>query len=197
MNEEEGPDWPEIPKFRSLDREFHSLELDGPFTNCMICNAELSDFRVNYCIERIFSGTEPIVEYAMCMACQLELSSELSHESTAAIQKFFSGVDFHARVERLRPHVSNVEQDLAPWLDECLITGKKRSECRTYQIVCQCDGNSMQVGVTPFMLSDDAVAQATEVLSKQTRDRMGDFMGDHFGMPPEFCETPDFFPVLI
>lgn len=196
MNEEK-PDWPDIPEFCSVDRQFHSLELDGPFTNCMVCNVELSDFRVNYFIERIFSGTEPIVEYAMCLPCQMQLSSELSEESTTAIQKFFAGVDFQARIDRLRSHVNSGEQNLAPWLDECLVTGKKRSECRTYQIVCQCEGPDMQVGVTPFMLSDDAVAQATKVLSKQTRDRMGDFMGDHFGMPPEFCETPDFFPVLI
>ena len=55
----------------------------------------------------------------------------------------------------------------------------------------------LELSVTPFMLSEAAVEQIMKGISKTTRDRMGDFMGEHFGMPPEFCQQPDFFPILV
>jgi hypothetical protein len=34
-------------------------------------------------------------------------------------------------------------------------------------------------------------------LSEQTRGWMRDFVSDNFGMPPEFCDSPDMLPLLI
>ena len=192
-NEEEH--WPLLPGYRPISREFHSLELDGPFQHCMICNAVLADDEVEYLVERIFRGTEPIVEYAMCTVCQQEMCSELSEESQEQIRQVFERVDYEARIDRLRESLG--EDSVAPWLDRCILTGKRREECRGYQIIGQFRGAQMCLSITPFMLSDQAVEEIMKVISKKTRDRLEGFMGDHFGMPPEFCEHPDFFPVLI
>jgi hypothetical protein len=192
---EDKPDyWPMVPGYRSIPREFHSL-LEGPFAKCMLCEEELAQPARRYFVERIFRGEEPIVEYAMCLNCQECMSSELSEDSQRNIQQFFEQVDYESRVERLRAHVKDV--GVEAWIDTCLVTGKRREECRGYQIVGLCQGAELELSIAPFMLSDEAVEEVMKVISKQTRERLDDFMGDHFGMPPEFCERPDFFPVLI
>lgn len=187
--------WPLIPRFRPIPTHFHSLEFEGPFTVCMICNGDLNDFRRQYCIERIFHGTEPIVEYAMCLDCQQNMTSELSAGSLQSLEQFFSALDHEGRIERLRKRLD--EHSIDQWIDECLITGKRRVDCRGYQIMGLFQGPELHLGITPFMFSAEGAAQLTAVLSKQTRERLHDFMGDQFGMPPEFCERPDFFPVLL
>ena len=59
---------------------FHSLELGGPFRECLICEGNLldCDSPKRYMIERIFRGTEPILEYAMCQACHHDMSQQIS-----------------------------------------------------------------------------------------------------------------------
>lgn len=189
---DESDDW---PRFCPVPSEFHSLQFDGPFTACMLCDGELTSGDRHYFIERVFRGTEPIVEYAMCLACQMEMSNEISEESQASIQDFFAQVDHYPRLRRLEDRFD--AEGIGAWLDECLVTGKKRAECQGYQIVALCQGSQLELAVTPFLLSDEAVEQLIGLISKKTRDRLDDFTGEHFGMPPEFCEKPDFFPILI
>ena len=45
-------------------------------------------------------------------------------------------------------------------------------------------------------ISAEATEQIAKRLSKQTRDRLDDFM-DNFTMPPEFAADPDFAPILF
>lgn len=191
--------WPMVPRLVTVDPQFHSLELDGPFTHCKVCETELVASNREYFVERIFRGTEPIVEYAMCLECQRQLSSELSEESMQAIQRVFGEIDFDRRSEDIRDHLvdGSDSQSIAPWLDRCLLTGKRRDACNAYQIGTLCLGAKMQLSVLPFMLSDEAVELIVGVISRRTRDKLEEFMGDRFGMPPEFCESPDFFPIPL
>lgn len=204
--------WPFMTLSCEIPREFHSLA-DGPFTRCMVCDADLIEGDVRYLVERIFRGSEPIVEYAMCVACQEGMCSELSQESLQAIQEYYQQVDFDARVDRLRNHLAAttdpsdvaaafqdsavLDVDVSPWLDSCLVTGKPRSECHGHQVIALCQGQRLELSVVPIMISNEAIEGLLKVISKKTRDRLDDFMGENFGMPPEFCEQPDMFPVLL
>ena len=186
--------WPFTPLLRPVSKIFHSLELDGPFRKCLKCDGDLHKPGIKYSVERIFCREEPIIEYAMCDRCQLAMSSELSESSLAAIQEIFRSVDDEARMNELASHLDG--DDINPWIDKCYITGKARSECRSYQIVGRFEAAEIELQMLPIMLSDDAVEMITERLSKQTRDQFDDFM-DNFTMPPEFSAEPDFTPLLI
>lgn len=188
-------EWPFAAELAPIPPEFHSLQLDGPFQRCVGCDAELLSGDEPYLIERVFRGSEPIIEYAMCMNCQLRMRSELSLQSVRSVDRFLAELDYHPRIERLQQlgHTANV----TAWLDECLVTGKNRADCREYQIFALCRGSQMAVGNLPGMLSGEAVERITELLSQKTRDRLDDFVGENFGMPPEFCESPNFTPLLV
>ena len=187
--------WPQMPNIQQIPSEFHSLELDGPFEKCLLCHRDLFEDECEYFVERIFQGTEPIVEYAMCMGCHAQMRSELSVESMQAIDKWLSEVDHEPRLLHL--FRQRQAETIDPWLDRCIITGKRRDDCRNYQIIGMFRGPSLVLGHLPCMISSDALKIVNGLLSKQTRDRMDDFTGENFGMPPEFCEHPDFSPLLL
>ena len=64
--------------------------------------------------------------------------------------------------------------------------------------MAMCQGDELLVGVgSPMMISGVAMRQIAELLSEQTRGWMDDFVGDNFGMPPEFCDNPDLMPLFI
>ena len=210
MNSDYSHLWPLVPKHCPIPAEFHSLELDGPFQKCLICHTELVSCG-QYFVERVFRGTEPILEYAICGPCQTEMTSELSRDSLARMEEFFASIDTESRVNRLRgllPATGEYEglddwdsdskiSDVEPWFAECLVTKKKRSQCRGYQLIGSFSGNQLELGHAPFMLSSDVTEELSSLMSKTTRDRMGDFIGTYFGMPPEFQDNPSFWPALV
>lgn len=187
--------WPFLPRWCRIPELFHSLEKEGPFLRCTGCDADLQDSSRRYVIERIFRGKEPIVEYAMCTECQDGICEELSVESMERVQAMFREVNHDGRLERLRSQLDSDRVD--EWIGECILTGKPLSDCHGYQIIALCQGNRIELGAAPLMISDEGIEQIMQVLSKKTRDRLDDFLGDTFGMPPEFCQQPDFFPVIV
>lgn len=187
--------WPIQPRLVPIPKAFHSLELDGPFQTCLQCGGDLLTAE-RYLIERVFKGTEPIVEYAMCSSCVDDASSELSAESLRNVREhFLRNLDVHSRVERLRPLLE--QDDVAPWLNQCLFTGTPDSDCRERQICGWFEGDRLRLDYAPFMLSGLAVEEIADQLSEQTRGWMQDFVGDNFGLPSEFIDNPDLLPFLI
>ena len=185
--------WQFFTRFVPIPPIFHSLLKDGPFTHCLDCNKELIEADESYVIERVFRGTEPIVEYAMCFDCREKLCSELSRESLQRIEAHFEErVVLEDRVDLM---MRESAEDVGQWIDACLVTKQKRADCQEYQIMAACKGNRLALGPTPFMISGAAAEEVSKLLSKQTRERLGDFTETHFGMPPEFCDSPQ--PVLF
>jgi hypothetical protein len=186
--------WPFISKLAPIPPIFHSLLKDGMFTHCLDCDRELLESHTDYMIERVFRGTEPIMEYAMCLKCREQLSRELSVESGQRIEAFVQErVVFEDRIEKMW---QSEGVDAERWIDECLISKERRSECSEYQIVAACRGANLFVGPLPIMISGKAAREIGKLLSKKTRDRLGEFSSTHFGMPPEFCDNPN-TPILF
>ena len=198
MNDfEESFEWyPPLMREVPIPPIFHSLQAGGPFERCLICETELLAEGVAYSIEIVYRQREPIIEMAICDPCRGNLSSELSEESTQAIERYVSQrVDFFDR-QRTMATVSE-EQGIDPWLDHCLATGQARGDCAEWQICGMFVGDKMQLGAVPLMLSGAAAEEMSELLSEKTKGWMQDFIGEHFGMPPEFCDSPDWHPLLI
>jgi hypothetical protein len=190
---------PPEPKFVLIPREFHSLENDGPFEKCLKCEVELLHSGQPYMIERVFVLDEPIVEYAMCESCVLKSQSELSAESRQSVTDYMlSHLDIASRMQRLSAWAETGKDDASEMMDRCLFSGILAEDSREKQIAAWCRGNQMRVDhVFPLMISGVAIEALNGVLSEQTRGWIDDFVGDSFGMPPEFCDNPDFRPVLI
>lgn len=175
---------------------FQSLERDGPFDKCINCERPLLEEGVTYLIERAFKGAEPIIELAMCLECHDRLAEELSEESRARMMEFMKNrVDHKARNKKLAklPNVGEVES----WLSECILTGAAASDCQERQIYGLCLGDQMILDQLPFMISGAGIEDMTKLLSEKTKGWMRDFMDKNFGMPPEFCDAPDYNPLLI
>lgn len=181
------------PRQIDIPSIFHSLLTEGLFRNCVECDRQLitndESQLIPYFIDRVFKGTEPIVEYAMCLLCRQKLSSELSKESTQRIEAY---IEERVVIEdRIAMAADDDWDDLDKWLGKCMITKESREDCNEYQIVAACFGDQMMIGPTPYLISGTASRDVSKLLSKKTRDRMGDFMNTHFGMPPEFAEDPN------
>lgn len=190
---------PPEPKFVPIPREFHSLENDGPFEKCLQCDLELRKSDQPYMIERVFVLDEPIIEYAMCETCALAAHSELSSDSRESISDYMlTHIDLHSRMKRLANWTARETDDTSAIMDRCLLSGTLAEDSREKQISAWCRGDQMRVDhVFPLMISGVAIEAINGVLSEQTRGWIDDFVGDSFGMPPEFCDNPDFRPILI
>lgn len=191
--------WPPEPKFVPIPSEFHSLENDGPFETCVKCGAELRQSGMPYLIERVFVQQEPIVEYAMCEACVLASQGELSAESRQAVTDYMvSNLDVAQRLGQLSDWAEQGGNDATELMNRCLFSETLAEDTREKQIAAWCQGDQMRVDhVFPLMISGVAIEELNGVLSEKTRGWIDDFVGDNFGMPPEFCDNPDFRPVLI
>ena len=179
-----------------IPKLFHSVEKDGPFTQCLQCNRPLIGSGQQYVIEKVFRGTEAIIEIAMCLDCRDESGDSMSSESTEAMQTFFEArANFESRLFDLSQ--GSDEDSVDRWVDRCLFTGQPRDALREYQVVALCQDEQIVRDFFPIMISGAVMEEISEVLSEQTKGWMDDFMDTHFRMPPEFCEPPGFRPVLI
>ena len=174
---------------------FHSVELGGPFTSCQICTRRLVNEGQPYLIEKVFRGTETIIEIATCMACTIQVQGSMSKESTLTMQR-----EFHGKInwtERLSWLDDQGPVDPNRWIDHCVITGAERCKTLNFQIGGMFFGDQLALSALPYLVSAKAVEEIGEKLSQETRGYMQDFVGDQFGMPPEFCNPQSPLPLLI
>ena len=179
-----------------IPKLFHSVEKDAPFTHCLQCQRQLIGSGEQYVIEKVFRGTEAIIEIAMCLDCRDASGDSVSAESARALQVFFeTRADFANRLMDLS--LSSDEGSVNRWVDRCLFTGQMRDGLREYQVVAICQDEQIVRDFFPIMISGSVIKEISGVLSEQTKGWMNDFIDTHFGMPPEFCEPSGFRPVLI
>jgi hypothetical protein len=191
MTNDDIPDLGFIDDYIPIPEMFHSFLKTGPFDRCLMCERDLLIDGTQYLIEKAFKQKEVIFEFAMCLDCHDKFSDELSKKTTKRLAQFFSQkVDLVTRREEL---LQESADDVNPWLDTCLLTGKKMSEVNEYQIYGHCDGPDLLFSYFPYMICGEGIDQIIELLSKKTIDVLGDFTDKYLGCPPEFQDKPILF----
>ena len=186
-----------ITRFLKIPPLLHRFQTDQPFEDCLFCGANLLTSNQHYVIEKIFRGNEVIIEMAMCLNCRQDCGDEgISEKSASSIQQFLSDkIDFK---NRLRLMASVNEQDsIDAWLERCLLSDRPAQMFHEYQIVALCRGPWIQRDFYPALISGPALEELSDLLSKETKDWMDDFIGSNFGMPSEFCQPPSVSPLIV
>ena len=196
-NDQDSEQPKSITRFLDIPKVLHSVEKDMPFRNCIHCGSELLFSNQHYVIEKVFKNNEVIIELAMCLDCRGDQSDDGISESSAQTMQAFvqDSIDFDSRL-RLMSQV-NESDSIDPWLERCVLSDKPSQMFDEYQIVALCRGPWIQRDFYPALISGPSVEALSDLLSKETRDWMDDFIGSNFGMPSEFCEPPSFTPVLL
>ncbi len=177
----------EVPKV------FFSEKENRPFSKCSMCGGHLNEFEV-YFVEKAFRKNiqnhqhELVFEYALCNHCLEETRTELSQESRKNIELYFKlYVDIAERNDKL---LSKNHIDLNEWISECIITGKPIDEEDEYIVGGAILANRLILDGMPYALSEKAILEIQELLSKKTKDFLDGFQKKVF--PPDVRERiPD------
>ncbi|MEL6653564.1 MAG: hypothetical protein AAFP02_16280 [Bacteroidota bacterium] len=190
MNESEY----ELP-YATVDipETFYNDLTSAPHSNCLICNRYLLAPGVMYTVEKAirrhseFNLTDTITEAAVCMDCMIKMQEYISDESREHLMAHYQELQ---PMQRAKALLEKEDHDLDHWISECAFTGKDLEDCAEYQISAVFSGNQMLLHFMPMMVSDVAAKDMAEKLSKETKDNMDRFMGEHFGLPPELVNLP-------
>jgi len=159
-----------------------------PFSTCINCDRHLLDDHVEYVVEKAirqyssFNSKDVIFEYAICMDCALAIRNELSKESMQNIQQYLESTRMLSSRKQL---IGDNNWNVQDWLSHCAISGEAIEEQQEYQIYGHCRGRQLIFSGMPYMVGGKAAEEMAGLLSEKTRDELGRFMDDHFGLPPE------------
>lgn len=197
MDSEFPEDLPEHPfgELGDIPSSFHRFMEKEPFNECIQCSCALYEGQSAYVIQKSYVGKEVIFEFAICDKCHGQLGQEVSKESLQAIKNFiYQNVQFG----RSQTLLENESRDLTPWLKDCIICNTPRNSMKRFTDIAYCIGDQLMFGELPMMICETCELKYQKLLSKKTRERLGDFIGNHFDGAPEHADlTPDRTPVLI
>ena len=168
---------------RDITPEFLKSDTQTPFDSCLVCAKDVISSGEDYFIERImrkvpdFGVTETLFEYAMCMDCASNMKEEISEESMKSIEAFFI---------LLIMSIDPFDRLINP-LEKCLLTGKRIDDSLEFSYHAHCRGTEILESIFPYAVSDEAMDQISELLSKETLDELNDFKGKYFNGPPEIA----------
>ena len=176
-----------------IPEEFHSFELEGPFTECCQCHRVLADLEEPYVINKQIERGECVLEFALCITCHTQISSEMSEESRRTMQNFVAeNADLETRAE-LHPG-----PPVAPYIANCVTCRADLATQTSYSLGGLVEYNYFQYGPYPLMVCGTCQSQLQEQLSKSTKDRWNRFIAENFDGPPAGLEpVPDRTPVLF
>ncbi|OEK00097.1 hypothetical protein BFP97_00565 [Roseivirga sp. 4D4] len=168
---------------------FLNSDTKGPLTNCVQCDYDLMKGDRYYMIEKVFKKypsfqkTEVLFEYAVCSTCYENMKDQMSAESMANLSEYMMmNTDFGAMQLRIQEFPDDPEK----WLSHCMIKGTPKEEMTEFQMGACFKGDRLVTNfMPPFMIGELAMEEMNNLLSKETKDEMDDFMGENFGIPPE------------
>ncbi len=138
-------------------------------------------------IQKIFSGKECIMEFALCSKCNDNLDQSISAPSKEDMYDFlFDNAKFEEP-----PADYTVEQSLEQ-IDECLTCGKLRSDCKEYSYSGLFIGSHMVPGPMPMMVCDDCQGSMAKNLSEHTKNVRNKFYQENFPNPPSEADLPSY-----
>ena len=175
-----------------IPQEFFCFETHRPFTNCLVCDNDLSKGDIDYFVEKAIKNypdhevADVVYEYAMCWNCVQQMNSQMSEDSMQNIQKYFSGQkDF---MDKMMLHQSGQKPELEDSLEHCIITQEPASKLSEYMIYGHFRGDKMVLNTMPYLLSGQVMDEVADLLSNETLGEIDNFMGSYFGGPPELEE---------
>ncbi|HEY9116679.1 MAG TPA: hypothetical protein VIN11_02570 [Roseivirga sp.] len=183
MNDDEHKEGLPIPDI------FLNTDTGGPLEHCIQCDYEVLNGERFYMIEKVFKKypqlerTEVLFEYAICQVCYEKMKDIMSQESMQNLSNYMlEKTDFAKLQERIEEKPDDPEH----WLSHCLIKGTPKEEMKEFQLGACFRGDRLVTNfMPPFLVGDLAMEEMNALLSKETKDEMDNFMGDHFGIPPE------------
>ena len=182
-------------EFMPIPKVFFPFLEDEPFQTCAVCQRQLLTPEVDYLIEKTYKGAEVICEYAICLDCGQDMSTELSAESMMRIRAHMEErVDLLDRGKRL---TEASPDQIEPWLENCVLTGTRQEDTDVYHICGHFRGPDLVLSIYPFMICGAAMNDMAVLLSKKTKETLDDFTDKFLGMPPEYKDLFDDAPVLL
>ncbi|MDP7035092.1 MAG: hypothetical protein QF752_11425 [Planctomycetota bacterium] len=161
-----------------IPRLFHSAFREGPFLSCVMCSESLEGEIVEpYFIEKVYRGSEVVMECAICQSCVMGMGGEMSEESSDKIRDF-----------------SRENANRGSSLIHCGFCGNHRTHIREYNVFCG-GVNRFAIPGSFCVLCEECVEGLQSLLSKKTQDVQKDFVDDHFpGVPADLgSPVPLFF----
>ena len=178
-----------LPKRVPIPPTFHDDETDAPFESCLACDQPLRRESTDYVIEKGYRAfdeydvQETVFGYALCMRCHASLSESFSEASKRRCQSYLNEhIDLRERSLNL---LEKEEPEVEKWTDHCIIHGTPKSDLQEYQLLAHCREDKMLLTHLPLMIGGTAVEELAERLSKETKDELGGFRDEYFGLPPE------------
>lgn len=171
-----------------IPKQLYSDLTDKAFSNCVMCDAELIHSNSQYLIEKAFKRAPDgslytIFEFAICMTCAQKTQNQMSRESLANIQRYFTeNSDLLARSEE---KFDKEDMSFESWIDTCVLSNQKIDECEEFQVLATCQGDKMDMGLFPYALSGLEAEKMQELLSAKTKEELDDFTNNHLDLPPE------------
>lgn len=169
-----------IHDFSPIPKIFWSFESGKAFRHCSICDCDLMVRGTNYLIEKAFKKQETIFEYAMCYACYQKLQETLSINSRKLIDHYF---DEHVDFEKRRCDLmAKYGRRTDSWINRCMITGRRRSQCDEHQIYGWFIDSDIAFTGMPYMLSGQVIDEILKLLSEETTGVIEDLSNRLFGV---------------
>ena len=168
---------------------FFNTDTKAPMTHCIDCHHDLGLGDRYYMVEKIFkrypelNTTEVLFEYAVCSECYEKMKDKLSEQSMAKLSEYMM---IHMDFQAMQQRISDNPEDPEEWMTHCMIKGTATDQLNEYQIGACFKGDRLVTNfMPPFMIGGEAMEEMSALLSKETKDEMDGFLGDHFGVPPE------------
>jgi hypothetical protein len=149
-----------------IPEELHSAYEEGPFRVCSVCSAVLDELGTPYAVEKVYRGTETIIEFAICMGCMENVRQDLSEESREFMENY---------VAKKLPTATS---------DACLDCGAGRDEVVAYKLSGVCYRRWL-IAPRMVMMCEPCAMKMQEGLSRRTRERLGDFRNDVLDLFPD------------
>jgi len=165
-----------IPAIFRSDEDLH------PFKRCVTCSKNLLHDGQVYMIEKSMHHGMAKFEYAQCMECLGKMDEDMSYPSRKMRdyweEKYLRIPERFERLSKVAP------RDVDPWINTCAVTGKSK-DLGTCQLLALCQGNRLILCGFPIALSEEAVEQYDDLMSKETREEWDHFARDVLDFTPE------------
>jgi len=172
----------------NMPKVFFSDDENSLFKRCYTCETNLLHEGQVYVVEKSYRNDDLLFEYAQCMEC-LEKETEAMSYPSRGMREYWD--EKYLRItERFERLSKKAPRDVEPWINICAVTGRHKRELEQHQLLALCQGNKLILCGFPFMVSEEALEQLGDLMSRETREEWGRFARDVLDLTPETAGNP-------